>query len=113
MRLSSLALAGSLTLGGAAALAAAPSTVVSYANLDLSQPRDAQVLYSRIRRAADLVCANYVGYDLAASTQHDTCVMRAVDDAVRVVNRPVLDAVHRAHTGRGNDLRRLAERSDP
>jgi UrcA family protein len=113
MRLLSLALAGSLTLGGAVAFAAPPSTVVSYADLDLSQPRGAQVLYSRIRRAADHVCAHYAGQDLAASTQYDTCVTHAVDDAVRAINRPVLEAVHRAHTGRENDLRRLAARSNP
>jgi UrcA family protein len=45
---------------GAAYAADAPSIKVSYADLDLSRPADAQVLYRRLKQAAAGVCGSSV-----------------------------------------------------
>jgi UrcA family protein len=65
---------------------------VSYADLDLSHPAGAAVLYRRIHTAAKEVCSP-LETRIDAGMQFDACVDAAVLDAVKAVNRPALSAV--------------------
>jgi UrcA family protein len=70
-----------------------PSKRVSYADLDISKPAGAKVLYKRIVRAANEVC-QISGYDsFAAAQMVNRCIDRAVDNAVKDVNSPALSAL--------------------
>jgi UrcA family protein len=72
---------------------ALPSKKVSYADLDISTPAGAKVLYGRIVRAARVVC-NYTGYDpLGASQVRNRCINYAIDNAVKDVGSPALSAL--------------------
>ena len=72
---------------------ALPSKRVSYADLDISKPAGAKVLYRRIVRAANDVC--YVsGLDSFGAAQlMNRCVDSAIDAAVKDVGSPALSAL--------------------
>ena len=70
----------------------APSVTVRYADLDLSSPAGANALYQRIQAAAKQVCS--AGADPIEQISRRGCYRRAVDNAVRKVNSPLLIAVH-------------------
>jgi UrcA family protein len=70
-----------------------PSKRVSYADLDISKPAGAKVLYKRIVRAAYDVC-QISGFDsFAAATLVHRCVDQAIDKAVKDVDSPALSAL--------------------
>jgi UrcA family protein len=70
-----------------------PSKRVSYADLDISKPAGAKVLYGRIVRAAKQVC-EVTGYDsLGAAQLMNRCVDLAIDKAVKDVGSPALSAL--------------------
>jgi UrcA family protein len=70
-----------------------PSKRVSYADLDISKPAGAKVLYGRIVRAAKEVC-EYTGYQsLGMSQMVNRCVDHAIDKAVKDVDSPALSAL--------------------
>lgn len=80
-------------------VSSAPTIRISFAELDINKPRGLQVLYSRIERAAKVVCGfDYSPRELARNRQAKACYQTAVDDAVRQINRPTLTALHRAKT---------------
>jgi len=92
-----LALSTLALLGWSATTLAAPSRVgevatkvVRFKDLDLSTAEGAQTLYDRIAMAARIVCRD------AGHTQVRECRVRAVDDAVRAVGRPLLSSIHRS-----------------
>jgi UrcA family protein len=91
-------LCGALALSALEASARAadggpPTQKVSYADLDISKPAGAKVLYSRIVAAANRVCA-FDGYkDLATMHWVHVCTDRAIDNAVRDVDSPALSAL--------------------
>lgn len=107
---SALALALTATLAWPAASAhadriegvtvnSAPTVRVSFAELDINKPRGLQVLYSRIQRAAKIVCGtDHTLQELSRGRHAAACYKTAVDDAVRQINRPTLTALHRAKT---------------
>jgi UrcA family protein len=66
---------------------------VNYADLDVSQPAGAVVLYRRIRAAAKQVCSPLESRGIEAAIQLNACIEGAVLDAVNAVNRPALTAV--------------------
>jgi UrcA family protein len=66
---------------------------VSYADLDISQPAGAEVLYSRIAAAAQQVCALSGYKDLGAMQRVNGCVDRAINNAVMEVGSPALSAL--------------------
>ena len=66
---------------------------VSYADLDISQPAGAKVLYSRIAAAAQQVCALSGYKDLGAMQRVNGCVDRAINNAVMEVGSPALSAL--------------------
>lgn len=72
------------------------TTVVSYSDLDLSQSRDVQRFYSRLRHAARTVCDNSPGSDLSLLLKYEACVARAVSDAASQVNSEQRVALRRA-----------------
>jgi UrcA family protein len=70
-----------------------PSKRVSYADLDISKPAGAKVLYGRIVRAAKEVCQSD-GYDsLGAAQLVSRCIDHAIDNAVKDVGSPALSAL--------------------
>jgi len=72
---------------------------VSYADLDLSSPQSAAVLYRRIELAAESVCAPLDHGDVLSRQHRQSCVTDTVTRAVSSVNSPGLRAVYEAHNG--------------
>jgi UrcA family protein len=88
---------GLLGLGICVAAAADPSAesrTVKFADLDISNPSGAHVLYRRIRAAAQVVCSYYF---FATDTDKARCVRDATADAVTKINQPALSAVYQAN----------------
>jgi UrcA family protein len=78
----------------------APTEVVSYRDLDMSQPQDVQRLYSRLKKAAADVChpEPSIG-ELVRHAVWQQCYSQALEGAVAKVNAPQLLALHRHATG--------------
>jgi UrcA family protein len=70
-----------------------PSKRVSYADLDISKPAGAKVLYGRIVRAAREVCQSNAYESLGAAQLTNRCVDHAIDTAVKDVGSPALSAL--------------------
>ena len=91
------AIFGFLGLGLCVSASADPSTesrTVKFADLDISNPSGAHVLYGRIQAAAQVVCSHYF---LATDTDKAQCVRDATADAVSRINQPSLSAVYNAN----------------
>jgi UrcA family protein len=75
------------------------AVVVRFADLDLNQSKDIQILYHRINFAAGIACGprELTGSRLPLPSWQ-RCVAAAVDSAVLRLDRPALSAYHRAHT---------------
>jgi UrcA family protein len=67
---------------------------VKFADLNLSDPSGAHVLYRRIRAAAVVVCSHYF---FATDTDKARCVRDATADAVSKIDQPALSAVYNAN----------------
>jgi UrcA family protein len=61
---------------------------VSYADLDISKPAGAKVLYNRIVKAAYAVCPNY-----GSLIDNFKCIDQAIATAVKQVDSPALSAL--------------------
>ena len=72
---------------------ALPSQKVSYADLDISTPAGAKVLYGRIVTAARHVCALNANRDLGSFQWANRCTDHAIDKAVKDVGSPALSAL--------------------
>jgi UrcA family protein len=91
--------------GDAAAATPAPragtdanSVVVHFADLNLDQPAGVATLYRRINFAAGHVCGEpYRTGSHVISDDWSNCVTQAVHRAVLALDRPTLNAYHRAH----------------
>ena len=91
------AIFGFLGLGLCVVAAADPSAesrTVNFADLDISNPAGAHVLYRRIRAAAQVVCSYYF---FATDTDKARCVRDVTADAVTRINQPELSAVYNAN----------------
>jgi UrcA family protein len=99
-RLISTAIFGALALSwGTMSIAAddaAPQAVVKFEDLNLSNPQGAAALYHRIWGAAITVCRPQDNGTLASKGRVDTCVHKAIADAVAKVGRAELFAVYNA-----------------
>jgi len=100
-----IAMLGALSVGVASLPAAAdsfdaPQITVSFADLNVSQPRGAAALYARIRAAAHSVCAPLDGRSLGEKSSMNACVDKAVLDAVSSVGQPALTAIYSEKTGK-------------
>ena len=69
------------------------SRVVKFADLNISNPSGAHVLYMRILAAAQVVCS-YQAF--ATDTDKARCVHDAIADAVAKIDQPKLSAVYNA-----------------
>jgi UrcA family protein len=91
-------LCGALALSALQATARAadadlPKQRVSYADLDISKPAGAKVLYRRIVAAANRVCGFDGSRDMASLRWVQGCTDHAIDNAVRDVDSPALSAL--------------------
>ena len=59
--------------------------VVSYSDLDLSQSKDVQRFYRRVRHAARQVCDNSPGLDLRLLSEYNACMKKAMSEAANQV----------------------------
>ena len=71
-----------------------PTQVVRYADLNISSPDGARILYGRIQAAARLVCQFELTSFRHWSGREQACFKHAVDDAVRQVHSPALSQIH-------------------
>src|SRR5271156_767375 len=96
-RAAAFLLCGAIALGTLQVAHAAddgvPSRKVSFADLDISKPAGAKVLYGRILRAAKEVCQVNGFQSLAMSQMINRCVDHAIDNAVKDVGSPALSAL--------------------
>jgi len=69
------------------------SRTVRFADLNISSPSGAHVLYMRIRAAAQVVCSHYW---FATDGDRARCVRDATADAVTKINQPALSTVYNA-----------------
>ena len=91
------AIFGFLGLGLCVVGAADPSVEsrsVKFADLNMSDPSSAHVLYRRIRAAAQVVCSYYF---FATDTDNARCVRDATADAVTRIHQRALSAVYNAN----------------
>jgi UrcA family protein len=100
-RLISTAIFGAIALSwGTMSIAAddsdAPQVVVKFGDLNLSNPQGAAALYHRISTAAVTVCGPQDDRSLASMSRAQTCVHKAITDAVAKVDRAELFAVYSA-----------------
>lgn len=75
---------------------------VKYGDLDLRQPKGAQILYRRIARAAQQACSEPERADLTALKQYQYCYQTAVANAVYKVDARTLTALHLSKTQRAS-----------
>jgi UrcA family protein len=86
---------------------AAPATVVSYGDLDLSRPAGAEALVRRLETASRQVCGGAPDIrNLEAMQRFRACVQVAMDEAVNKVGAPLVREVY-AHAATGE---RMAQR---
>ena len=91
------AILGFLGLGLWGVGAADPSVesrTVKFADLNLSDPSGAHVLYRRIRAAAQVVCSHHF---FATDADKARCVRDVTADAVNKIAQPALSAVYNAN----------------
>ena len=70
---------------------------VSSQGLDLSQPADAQKFYTRLKQAAQVVCTHGNRVGLVPSDDPKGCFEKALADAIRSVNVPMLTQIYIAN----------------
>src|SRR5260221_491470 len=100
--LGSVMAASLAALPGAAAAAVNDnpfSARVTFGDLDISHPRGAAVLYSRIRSAAVKVCTPFGATGIATKSLVDACIHKAIADAVTTVDQPALSRISSAKNG--------------
>jgi UrcA family protein len=82
-------------------LDSAPTALVRYGDLNVSEPLGARRLLERIRAAAGRVCPEADSRDLAAMQIRWQCMNDAVARAVQQVHSPAVAALYRRSGGRG------------
>ena len=87
------ALASSFSAVSAADPSSSVSVTVKFADLKISNPSSALVLYERIRAAAQGACSYYW---FKTDADEARCVHDAIASAVAKVNQPELSAVYNA-----------------
>jgi UrcA family protein len=75
-------------------------TTVKFADLDITKAPGAQVLFNRIRRGAEQVCAPLESRELSMRASWTACIDKAISDAVATIHQPALFAVYSAQTGK-------------
>ena len=67
---------------------------MSTQGLDLHQPAGAQQFYARLKHAADIACTHGNRVDLKPSDDPAGCSEKALGEAIRSVNLPLLTHVY-------------------
>jgi UrcA family protein len=98
-RVALAAAAVTAALTGAVRADEVPQIHVKYADLNINSSAGAQVLYRRIRVAADRVCEISGSRDLAAWAKERECARHAIAQAVSDVGNPTLTRVYEDKTG--------------
>jgi UrcA family protein len=98
IRAATFFLAGAITLSALQATARAadnslPTRTVSYADLDITKPAGAKILYHRITAAANEVCGYGTYGDMSSRQRQYDCVQASVNKAVKDVDSPALSAL--------------------
>jgi UrcA family protein len=70
--------------------------IVKFKDLDLSRPQDARRLYGRIKRAASDVCENGASSDIHRLMVYESCIRKAVADAVARLQSSQVTALEQA-----------------
>ncbi len=70
-----------------------PTKAVKFQDLDISKPAGAKVLYRRIRAAAKEVCPETRDNEFWIIAARNACIDRAIDDAVKQVDSPLLTSL--------------------
>lgn len=73
-----------------------PQTAVSYADLNLAVPADADRLYARLQKAANRVCGQFKAMDLRARQQQRKCYRESLAQAVATVDHAAITALYRS-----------------
>jgi UrcA family protein len=101
-----LAATAALCLGSLAATTRAdesdfrvPARMVHFSELNLNTQAGAEVLYKRIRAAAEAVCGDVDSRRLVEAAGAKACVDQAVAASIRAVNSPRLTNAYNAHVG--------------
>jgi UrcA family protein len=94
--LAAVAIAGTLFAGNVAAQGhdVTVAIQVSTQGLDLHTPAGAQEFYGRLKHAADVACTHGNRVDLKPSGDPVACHEKALGEAVRSVNLPLLTQVY-------------------
>jgi UrcA family protein len=93
-----LAIGGLSTSARADSLLEPRSVVVHFDDLDTNTKRGAEVLYNRIKYAAETVCSDLAPERaLALLARYSGCVQDAFGNAIGKVNRPLLNDYAAAH----------------
>jgi UrcA family protein len=87
-----------------------PSVVVQFADLDLSRSEGARVLYQRLKRAAEAICAPLDDRELARHMRFTACLQNAIGPAVVKVNQPALTAYYTTKTNGRNATIQIARK---
>ncbi|HUL18273.1 MAG TPA: UrcA family protein [Steroidobacteraceae bacterium] len=96
LALGAVALAGTLFAGNVTAQGhdVTVAIQVSTQGFDLHQPDGAQKFYARLQHAADVACTHGNRVDLKPLSDPVSCYERALGDAIRSVNLPLLTQVY-------------------
>lgn len=87
-----------------------PQATVQLGDFDLSKPKDAQAVYTRLSVAARNVCRS-VGNDLRSRRDSEACEQAALDNAVDKVGNAQLTALHRSESSIRIASRNASDRS--
>ena len=75
--------------------------IVAYGDLNLDSEQGAKVLYSRLRHAAQDVCAPFEGRELTQKQEWRDCYDKALATAVVKVNKTMVTALHHSESPKG------------
>ena len=76
------------------------SRVVKYDDLDINSEQGAKALYTRLRSAARIVCANLEGREIRQKLEWKSCFDQALTRSVAEVNQERVTALHRSRADR-------------
>jgi UrcA family protein len=112
-----LASGGLSTIARADPLLEPRSEVVHFDDLDTNTTRGVELLYNRIKFAAERVCSDDLGTprSLALSARYAGCVQNALSNAIGKVNRPLLNdfAAARGTVPSGAPIKEKVARTQP
>jgi UrcA family protein len=86
----------------------APARTVHYSDLNLNTQAGAEVLYKRIRNAAEQVCGDVGSRQLEEAAAARACVEQAVVGSVRAVNNLQLTNTYNSHAGMAQSAMNIA-----